>query len=79
MATPEAIHFIGCAKDISESSRDQRKLVPIPLAIQLQDSKLCLYEEVSLQEATAEIFLQSIQAIKKERGKGSFRTPLEGW
>ena len=43
MATPEAIHCIGCAKDISKSSRDRRKLVPIPLATQLQDSKLCLY------------------------------------
>ena len=40
-------------------------------------SSVCM-EEVSLQEATAEISLQSIQAIKKERekniSKGSFRT-----
>ena len=28
MATPEAIHGIGCAKDISKSSRDRRKLGP---------------------------------------------------
>ena len=28
MATPEAIHCIGCAKDISKSSRDGRKLGP---------------------------------------------------
>ena len=28
MATPEAIHCIGCAKDISKSSRDRRKLGP---------------------------------------------------
>ena len=28
MATPEAIQCIGCAKDISKSSRDRRKLGP---------------------------------------------------
>ena len=28
MAIPEATHCIGCAKDISKSSRDRRKLVP---------------------------------------------------
>ena len=28
MATPEAFHCIGCAKDISKSSRDRRKLGP---------------------------------------------------
>ena len=57
-------------------------LCPIPLATQLQDSKLCLDMEVSPQEATAAISLQSIQVIKKEREKsikGSFHTPLEEW
>ena len=44
MATPEAIHCIGCAKDISKSSRDQESLCQIPLATQLQDSKLCLMD-----------------------------------
>ena len=28
MTTPEAIRSIGCAKDISKSSRNQIKLVP---------------------------------------------------
>ena len=28
MATLETIHYIGCAKDISKSSRDRRKLGP---------------------------------------------------
>ena len=48
---------------------EEKNLCPIPLATQLQDSKLCLDMEVSLQEATAAISLQSIQVIKKEREK----------
>ena len=52
MATPEAIHCIGCAKDISKSSRDRRKLGP--------DSTATVWMEVSLQEAAAAISLQSI-------------------
>ena len=83
MATPEAIHCIGCAKDISKSSRDGRKLVPFHWQPSCKIASSVCMEEVSLQEATAEISLQSIQAIKKEReksiSKGSFRTPLEGW
>ena len=84
MATPEAIHCIGCAKDISKSSRDRRKLVPDGIwQPSCKIASSVWMEEVSLQEGTAEISLQSIQAIKKEReksiSKGSFRTPLEGW
>ena len=65
MATPEAIHCVSCAKDISKSSRDQESLGPIPLATQLQERKLCLKGFFS-QEAGAAI---SLQAIKKEREK----------
>ena len=56
MATPEAIHC-SCAKDISMSSRDHCKIAS---SVRMEDS---------LQEATAAISLQSIQAIKKEREK----------
>ena len=64
MATPEAIHCIGCAKDISKSSRDRRKLVPDQPSCKIASS---VWMDFSLQEATAAISLQSIQAIKKER------------
>ena len=78
MATADAIHCIGCAKDILKSYREtEESLCPIPLATQQ-----ALSEEVSLQEATAEISLQPIPAIKgarEEHSKGSFHTPLEGW
>ena len=57
----------GCAKDISSHLETQESLGPIPLATQLQESKLWM--KVSLQEAAAAISLQSIQAIKKEREK----------
>ena len=66
MDNPEAIHCIGCAKDISKSSRDRRKLVPDSTGNPVASS---VWMEVSLQEATAAISLQSIQAIKKEREK----------
>ena len=42
MATPEAIHCISCAKDISSHLETEESLDPIPLATQLQESKLCL-------------------------------------
>ena len=72
MATPEAIHCIGCAKDISKSSRDQTKLVPdstgkpsckIASSVWMEEVSL----QDSLQEATAEISCNQLQAIKKER------------
>ena len=44
MATPEAIH---CAKDISNHLETEESLGPIPLATQLQESKLCLDESFS--------------------------------
>ena len=68
MATPEAIHYIGCAKDISKSSRDRRKLGPDSTATQLQESEHCLDGSFS-REAAAAISLQLIQAIKKKLEK----------
>ena len=52
----------------------EENLCPIPLATQYWQPSCKIassvwMEEVSLQEATAEISLQSIQAIKKEREK----------
>ena len=46
----------------------EESLCPIPLATQLQNSKLCLDGKKFL-FSYAEISLQSIQAIKKEREK----------
>ena len=58
----------------------EESLCPIPLATQLQDSKLCLdgrsFSSGSLQDLTAEISLQSIQAIKKERKKSIATYPF---
>ena len=84
MATPEAIHCIGCAIRTSQSHLEtEESLCPIHWQPSCKIASSVCMEEVSLQEATAEISLQSIQAIKKEReksiSKGSFRTPLEGW
>ena len=79
MATPETIHCIGCAKDISKLSRDGRKLWPD--STQLQESKLCLDGSFS-SGAAAAISLQSLRDQKgagEEHSKGSFHTPLEGW
>ena len=78
IATPEAIHCALAVLRTSQSHLEtEESLCPIPLATQLQDSKLCLdgsfsskfLFKVSLREATAAISLQSIQAIKKEREK----------
>ena len=79
MATPEAIHCIGCAKDISKSSRDRESLGPIPLAIQLQESKRCL--DGSFSSGSSRSNLLAIDTgDQKEAGeeysKGSFHTPF---
>ena len=70
IATPEAIHCALAVLRTSQSHLEtEESLCPIPLATQLQDSKLCL-DGSSLQSfSTAAISLQSIQAIKKEREK----------
>ena len=77
MATPEAIHCIGCAKDISKSSRD---LCLIPLATQLQDSKLCLDGSFSSGSNCSSLLAMGTGDQKgagEEHSKGSFNTPLE--
>ena len=81
MATPEAIHYISCAKNISKSSRDRRKLGPDSTGNQvarkqaLSRWKFLVKMEVSSQDAAAAITLQSIQAIKKEREKSIAKAP----
>ena len=78
MATPDAMYCIGCAKAISKSSRDRRKLVPDSTGNLVGSVWM---EEVSLQETTAEMSLQTIQAIKKEWERAYqrlFPYPLEG-
>ena len=82
MATPEAIHCIGCAKDISKSSRDRRKLVPDSTGNQLQDSKFCLdgsfYSGSNCSNLLA-IDTGDQKGAGEEHSKVSFHTPLEGW
>ena len=80
MATPSAIHCIGCAKDISKS---KKALCLIPPQPSCKIASSVWMEQVSLQEATAEISLQSNTGDQKgageEHSKGSFHTPLERW
>ena len=83
MATPDAIHCIGCAKDILKSYRDEESLYPIPLATQLQDSKLCL-DGISFSSGSNCRNLFAIntgdqKGAGEEHSKGSFHNPLEGW
>ena len=75
MATPEAIHYISCAKNISKSSRDRRKLGPDSTGNQVRKKESSVKMEVSRQDAAAAITLQSIQAIKKEREKSIAKAP----
>ena len=80
MATPEAIHYIVCAKDISKSSRES--LCPIPLATQLQESKFCLDGSFSSGSSCSNLLAIDTGDQKgagEEHSKGSFHTPLEGW
>ena len=78
MATPEAIYCIGCANDISKSSRDRRKLVPDSTGNSCKIAS-SVWMEVSLQEATAAISSGDKKGAGEEHSKGSFHTPLEGW
>ena len=64
MATPEAIHYIGCAKDISKSSRDRRKL-----GLDSTGNPVARKQALSGWKLAAAISLQLIQAIKKKLEK----------
>ena len=77
MAIPEAIHCIGCAKDETEES-----LGPIPLATQLQESKLCLDGSFSSGSSCSNLLAIDTgdqKGAAEEHSKGSSHTPLEGW
>ena len=78
MATSEAIHCIGCVKDISET---EESLCPIPLANQLKDSKLCLDGSFSSgSNCSNHLAIDTGQkGVGEEHSKNSFHTPLEGW
>ena len=79
MATPEAIHCIGCAKDISKSSRDRRKLGPDSMAIQLQESKRCLdgtFSSGSSRSNLLAIDTGDQKEAGEEYSKGCFHTPF---
>ena len=79
MATSEAIHCIGCVKDISET---EESLCPIPLANQLKDSKLCLDGSFSSGSNCSNhlaIDTGNQKGVGEEHSKNSFHTPLEGW
>ena len=77
MATPE--HCIGCAKDISKSSRS---LGPIPLATpvarkQALSGRKFLFRKQQQQSPCNRYRDQ--KGAGEENSKGSFHTPLEGW
>ena len=79
MATPEAIHCISCAKDISSHLETQESLGPIPLATQLQESKLCLDESFSSGNSCSNLLAIDTGDQKgagEEHSKGYF---VPGW
>ena len=67
MATPEAT-ALAVLRTSQSHLETEESLGPIPLAIQLQESKRCL-DGSFLREAAAAISLQLIQAIKKKLEK----------
>ena len=79
MATPEAIHCIGCAKDISKSSRDRRKLGtnstgnPVARKQALSGWKLFLGSSRSNHLV---IDTGDKKEAEEEYSKGSFHTPF---
>ena len=74
MATPEAIHYIGCAKDISSHLETEESLGSIPLATQLQEAS-AVWMEVSRSSLLA-IDTGDQKEAGEEYSKGSFHTPF---
>ena len=71
MATPEAIHCIGCAKDISKSSKHRRKLVPDSTGNPVDGS----FSSGSNCSNLLAIDTGNQKGAGEEHSKGSFHTP----
>ena len=57
----------------------EESLGPIPLATQLQESKLCLDGSFTSGSNCSNLLAIDTTGAGKEHSKGSFHAPLEGW